>query len=317
MVTEGWLCLRIKFEYLVKWTKDNIPRQDDKTVIITGANSGIGFQMAGILASKGARVIMACRNSDKAGKAAEKIYSEYHDAKLELMQLDLSSLKSIREFAVDFKKKSGKLDVLINNAGVMATPYRKTGDGFEWQFGINHLGHFALTGLLLDMLAKTERSRVVMVTSIAHFNGKIHFDDLSGRSWYRKMTAYRQSKLADLLFAYELQKRLSANDLPVMSVAAHPGISSTNIVRLPFPLTLLKDLVLMSASKGALPVLMAATGTEIKGGEYIGPSCLWQTCGSPAVLRSSDHSYNRDLWAELWRVSEEMTGVYYLDGLSD
>ncbi len=285
---------------------------EGKTVIITGANSGIGYQMARWMASGGARVIMACRNEKKAAVAAEKIHSNKADAGLHIMHLDLASLESVRKFAGEFRKTYDKLDLLVNNAGVMATPHRKTSDGFEWQFGINHLGHFALTGYLLELLNKTGGSRVVTVTSIAHFKGQLHFDDLSGESWYSRMKAYRQSKLANLLFAYELQKRLKRSGSGTISVAAHPGLSSTNIVWLPFPLTLLKELVLMSAAKGSLPVLMAATGESIKGGEYIGPAGIKQSYGYPAVLRSSAESYNEDLREKLWEVSEQMTGISYL-----
>lgn len=282
-----------------------------KTVIITGANSGIGFQLTRWLATGGARVIMACRNKRKAAVAAEKIRRIRADAELHIMHLDLASLESVKNFSREFSKKYNELDILVNNAGVMATPYRKTEDGFEWQFGINHLGHFALTGHLLDLLIRTGGSRVVTVTSIAHFKGEIHFDDLNGKGWYGRMAAYRQSKLANLLFAYELQKRLSETGHSTISVAAHPGLSSTNIVWLPFPLTLLKELVLMSAAKGSLPLLMAAAGESIKGGEYIGPAGIKQSYGYPAVLKSGKHSYDRAVWKRLWEVSEELTGVYY------
>lgn len=295
-----------------KWTINNISSQDNKVVIVTGANSGIGFQMAKVLASKGANIIMACRNMGKSKKAAGKIQHKLHEEELKLMHLDLSSLKSVEEFAENFKKNFDRLDILINNAGVMASPYRKTVDGFEWQFGINHLGHFALTGHLIDILGETERSRVVTVTSIAHFNGKIHFNDLSGASWYRRMEAYRQSKLSNLLFAYELQKRLDESGLSTISVAAHPGVASTNIVWLPFPVNYLKSLVLMSAAKGALPALMGATDVRIKGGEYIGPGGIRQSFGYPKILVSGGMSYNKELWKRLWNVSEELTGISYL-----
>ncbi|MDT8402185.1 MAG: oxidoreductase [Bacteroidales bacterium] len=298
---------------MAKWTEDNIPRLDNKNVIVTGANSGIGFQAAKKLALKGAKVIMACRNIEKATRAADRIVREDRGADLELMHLDLSSLASVSEFAEEYKGRYKKLDILINNAGVMATPLRKTDDCFEWQFGINHLGHFALTGHLLESITTAPGGRVVTLTSIAHFKGMIHFEDLSGASWYRRMEAYRQSKLANLLFAYELQKRLSLSGLHTISVAAHPGISATNIVWLPFPVNKFKNLVLMSASRGSLSVLMAATDKDIKGGEYIGPGGLWQFFGYPAVLKSSAQSHDEGLSEILWKVSEEMTGVKFLD----
>lgn len=298
---------------MTKWSEENIPSLDNKNVIVTGANSGIGFEAAKMLALKGARVIMACRNAEKAARAADMIFKKDRGADVKYMHLDLSSLASVREFAEEYKGRYKKLDILINNAGVMATPYRRTADGFEWQFGINHLGHFALTGHLLESLNSTPGSRVVTVTSIAHFKGRIHFEDLSGGSWYQRMRAYRQSKLANLLFAYELQRRLELAGSSAISVAAHPGISSTNIVWLPFPVNILKNLVLMKASKGALPILMAATDERIGGGEYLGPGGPMQSCGGPAILRSGGHSYDRHLWEKLWKVSGKMTGINYLD----
>lgn len=298
---------------MAKWTVKNIDKQDNRTVIITGSNSGIGFQTAKVLALKGAKVIMACRNADKSFKAMKKILRKYNQANLEFIHLDLASMESVKMFTEEFKKKNERLDILVNNAGVMATPYRKTHEGFEYQFGINHLGHFALTGHLIDTLMSTSGSRVVTVTSIAHFRGNMHFYDMEGESWYNRMKGYRQSKLANLMFAYELQKRLRKSGSGTISMAAHPGIASTNIVWLPFPVAQLKHLVLMRASKGALPVLMAATDRTIKGGEYIGPGGLWQSFGYPAIRKSSLQSYDKTIWKRLWRISEEMTGLNYLD----
>lgn len=298
---------------MAKWTVKNIDKQDNRTVIITGSNSGIGFQTAKVLALKGAKVIMACRNADKSFKAMKKILRKYNQANLEFIHLDLASMESVKMFTEEFKKKNERLDILVNNAGVMATPYRKTHEGFEYQFGINHLGHFALTGHLIDTLMSTSGSRVVTVTSIAHFRGNMHFYDMEGESWYNRMKGYRQSKLANLMFAYELQKRLRKSGSGTISMAAHPGIASTNIVWLPFPVAQLKHLVLMRASKGALPVLMAATDRTIKGGEYIGPGGLWQSFGYPAIRKSSPQSYDKTIWKRLWRISEEMTGLNYLD----
>ena len=298
---------------MIKWTGKNISGQENKTVIITGSNSGIGFQTAKVLALKGAKVIMACRNAKKAGAASKRILKKYKKTDIKFMQLDLASLESVKKFAEEFRSKYDRLDILINNAGVMASPHKKTCEGFEWQFGINHLGHFALTGQLIDLLLGTGGSRVVTITSIAHFKGRIHFDDLSGESWYRRMKAYRQSKLANLLFAYELQKRLERSGSDTISVAAHPGISSTNILWLPFPVNKLKDLVLRSPSKGALPILMAATDKRIDGGEYIGPSGIWQSFGYPSILKSSVLSYDESLRVKLWEVSEELAGIRYLN----
>jgi NAD(P)-dependent dehydrogenase (short-subunit alcohol dehydrogenase family) len=300
---------------MAKWTAKNIAQQNNKTVIITGANSGIGFQMAKILALKGARVVMGCHNPERSFRAIKKILRKNNRADLEFIHLDLASLDSIKMFAKEFRKNNDRLDILINNAGVMATPHRKTNDGFEYQFGINHLGHFALTGHLIDYLMKTAGSRVVTVSSIAHFRGNMHFYDMEGESWYSRMRGYRQSKLANLMFAYELQKRLRKSGSGTISIAAHPGIASTSIVWLPFPVAQLKHLVLMRASKGALPVLMAATDRTIKGGEYIGPSGTFQSFGYPSILKSSDQSLDKEKWEKLWKVSEEMTGVKYLDNV--
>jgi NAD(P)-dependent dehydrogenase (short-subunit alcohol dehydrogenase family) len=297
---------------MANWTEKNIAQQNNKTVIVTGANSGIGFQTAKMLALKGARVVMGCRNPEKSFRAIKKILRKNNGARLEFIHLDLASLHSIKMFAKEFKKNNDRLDILINNAGVMATPHRKTDDGFEYQFGINHLGHFTLTGYLIDLLMKTSGSRVVTVTSIAHFRGRMHFDDMEGESWYSRMRGYRQSKLANLLFAYELQKRLRESGSGTISIAVHPGIASTNILWLPFPVAQMKHLVLMRASKGALSVLMAATDRTIKGGEYIGPSSTSQLFGYPSVLKSSDQSFDKTKWEKLWKVSEEMTGVKYL-----
>mgnify|MGYP006280186077 CR=1 FL=1 len=296
-----------------KWLREKIPEQKGKTVIVTGANSGIGLQTVKALVSRGADVIMACRNAQKGARALELIKRQYPHARPELMSLDLASLESVRSFAEKFKKNHNKLDILVNNAGVMATPRKKTSEGFEYQFGINHLGHFALTGLLIDLLMATPSSRVVTVTSIAHFKGSIHFEDIKAESWYSPMKAYRQSKLANLLFAYGLQKRLKKLHSDSISVAAHPGISSTSILWLPFPLTLLKEMVLMPAAKGALPVLMAATDKSLSGGEYIGPGGPRQVAGYPVILKSARSSYNETLWQSLWDISEKMTGIYYPD----
>ena len=268
--------------------------------------------MAKVLASRGAKVIMACRNFEKAAKAEMRIRKRYPEADITVMHLDLSSLSSVKDFAEEYKKRYKTLDILINNAGVMASPYRKTEDGFEWQLGVNHLGHFALTGHLIDLIRSTKRSRIVTITSIAHFKGKIHFDDLSGESWYGRMKAYRQSKLANLLFAYELQHRLMESGSGAISLAAHPGISSTSIIWLPFPINILKNLVLMSAYRGSLGAVMASTDSSLNGGEYIGPSLLGQAFGNPVVLKSGPTTYDRELWKQLWEVSEELTGIRYL-----
>jgi len=285
--------------------------KQDGIFIITGANSGIGYEAAKAVLAEGVHVIMACRDEKKALAAMDKIRNNDPEASMEFIHLDLADLKSVKTFSEQFLRKYDRLDVLINNAGVMATPFGKTKDGFEMQFGTNHLGHFALTALLWDRLEKTVSSRVVTVSSIAHFNGIIHLDDLEADSWYTPMKAYRQSKLANLLFAYELQRRLTEKNSSTISVSVHPGITATNIVKLPFPINHLKDLVLVNASKGARPTVMGAMNSGLKGGEFIGPTGFRQAFGKAGILRSGDHSYDKKLWLRLWEVSEQMTGIKF------
>ena len=290
---------------------ENIPDQRGKTFIVTGANSGIGFEATRMLLKNSARVIMACRNMTKAANALTSLINETPEADVEVMELDLSSLTSVKNFAAEFISKYKTLDVLVNNAGIMGTPYNLTEDGFEMQFGTNHLGHFLLVGLLLDLLRESVGSRVVTITSIAHFKGIIKFDDISSTKEYSRMKAYRQSKLANLLFAYELDRKLKSSGSGAISVAAHPGISSTNLVSLPPLLKWLEDRLLMTPAKGALPTVVGATNQELKGGEYIGPAGFRQSYGSPAILKSGGQSNNKTISARLWSLSEEMTGFKY------
>jgi NAD(P)-dependent dehydrogenase (short-subunit alcohol dehydrogenase family) len=282
-----------------------------KIGIVTGSNSGIGFEAAKMLASGGMRIIMACRNEVKAKAACNEILDSYPEALVEYMHLDLSSQSSVKGFSSRFIERYKRLDLLVNNGGVMMGSHSLTEDGFEKLFGTNHLGHFTLTAMLINLLLASPGSRIVTVSSIAHFRGKINFDDINSLSGYSRAAAYRQSKLANLLFAYELDRRLKEKDKETISVAVHPGITSTNIVSLPFPIDKLKEAVLMSTVKGALPTMMGATDTQLKGGEFIGPSGFKQTRGFPSILRSGEHSYNRDLWLRLWELSEELTGIRF------
>ncbi len=288
-----------------------VPRQDGKIIIVTGSNSGIGYEAARLLSGAGGHVIMACRNIEKAGISRDRIMMNDAGSKIEVMKLDLASLGSVKDFASEFREKYDRLDILVNNAGVMGTPYRTTEEGFEMQFGTNHLGHFALTGLLLDRILANSESRVVNITSIAHFNGQIHFDDINLKDSYGRMKAYRQSKLANLYFSYELQRRFSMNGFSNKSIAVHPGISSTSIIDLPPILDKFKDLILMSARKGALPTVMGATDPGLLGGEYIGPDGMRQAVGWPSVLESSQESKDPGIALRLWELSEEMTGITY------
>jgi NAD(P)-dependent dehydrogenase (short-subunit alcohol dehydrogenase family) len=293
------------------WIDLNVHDLTGKLVIVTGANSGIGYEAAKIFAARGATLIMACRNLGKSQKPFDFVRQASSAKTVELLELDLSDFKSIRSFASKVHDSYPAVDILVNNAGIMAVPYGKTVDGHELQFGTNHLGHFMLTGLLSDMVTRNPGSRVVTTTSIAHFNGRINFDDLNSEKCYNRMRAYRQSKMANLLFAYELQRKLSECNQKTISVAVHPGISATSIVKLPPLIDRLKDAVLMSAEKGCLPILMGATNQELKGGEYIGPDGFRQAFGYPAVLNSNAMSKDRVLAERLWNVSEEITGIKF------
>lgn len=307
------------------WTAKDIPDLSGKTAIVTGGNSGIGYEAAAQLAGKGAHTVLACRDAAKAREAAIRLKGTFPNASVEFMALDLASLVSIRAFAAAFEEKHKGLDILCNNAGVMALPYRKTADGFEMQFGTNHLGHFALTGLLLPRLLATPGARVVNVSSTAHRIGRIDFDDLNSERRYRKWMAYGQSKLANLLFTYELQRRLEAARAGVISVACHPGYAATNLQAagprmegssLMESITDLGNrLIAQSAAMGALPTLYAATAPDVRGGDYIGPDGLFENRGHPKKTASNSRSHDRAAAARLWQVSEELTDVRY-DALS-
>jgi len=293
------------------WVEENIPDQSGKLALVTGANSGLGFEVSRGLALKGATVLMACRNLEKGEEAAARIRDESPGGEVRLMQLNLADLHSVRQFVEDFRAEYDHLNILANNAGVMATPYGKTADGFELQFGINHLGHYALTGLLLDALESTPGARIVTVSSYAHWFGWINFRDLNGEKFYYKWLAYCQSKLANLLFAYELQRRLSRNGKNSISLAAHPGYAETNLQRHTALFSFLNPILAQSQEMGSLPVLYAATRPEIAGGEYIGPDGFLGQRGYPHKALSSPGSHNHTNAQRLWDVSEELTGVNY------
>ena len=286
----------------------------EKTIIITGGNSGIGLEAAKMLVKRGAQVVLAVRNEQKGKQAKESILADNSEALVEVMQLDLSDLKSVKEFSEQFMARFENLHILINNAGVMVPPYQLTKDGFELQFGCNHLGHFALTGYLLPMLEKTPNARVVTVSSIAHRGAKIFFDNLNGAKSYKKMAFYKQSKLANLLFAKELDQRLKQRGITTMSVACHPGISTTNLFKLgnrdahPWLLKI-ASVFLQSAEMGALPTVYAATNENLKGGEYIGPDGKGNRKGKPTIEVPASEVYNQDTMKKLWDVSEKLTGI--------
>ncbi|HET9876784.1 MAG TPA: SDR family NAD(P)-dependent oxidoreductase [Mycobacterium sp.] len=300
-----------------KWTAADVPDQTGRVAVITGANTGIGYEAAAVLADRGAQVVLAVRNPDKGDAAVARIRSASPHADVAVQELDLSSLASVRAAAEALRSANPRINLLINNAGVMFTPKQTTADGFELQFGTNHLGHFALTGLLLDRLLGVEGSRVVTVSSMGHrIRAAIHFDDLQWEHGYNRVAAYGQSKLANLLFTYELQRRLAAKNQPTIAVAAHPGSASTELTRnLPRFLRpadrLTAPLVKQSPAMGALPTLRAATDPTVQGGQYYGPSGLGEQRGHPKLVASSKQSHDEELQRRLWQVSEELTGVSF------
>ncbi|MGB5193413.1 MAG: SDR family NAD(P)-dependent oxidoreductase [Polyangiales bacterium] len=292
------------------WGAEQVPDQTGRVAIITGSNSGIGFETARVLAGEGATVIMACRNLDKAKPKAKEIRAAHPGCDVEVMRLDLSNLDSVRQFAEEFRAKHSRLDLLVNNAGIMVPPYGKTAQGFETQFGVNHLGHFALTGLLLDLLLSTPGSRVVTVSSIAHYLGKIDFSDLNWERGYKAQAAYGQSKLANLLFTYELQRRLAAAGKETLAVAAHPGWTSTNLQEHAPSVKFMNRFFAQEPLMGALPTLYAATESDVKGGEYYGPSGFLEMNGPPKRVNSNKRSRDEKVAERLWNVSQDLTGVH-------
>lgn len=290
------------------WTAERMASQEGKIVIITGANSGIGFHATKELAGKGAQIIMAIRNKDKGFKALQEIQNQFPDANLKVMTLDLGNLESVSAFAEAFKKEYTHLDILLNNAGVMMPPYSKTDDGFELQFGVNHLGHFALTAQLFDILKSTPHSRIVNVSSLAHKQGKINFDDLQWEKSYRKMKAYAQSKLSNLLFTYELARSTEAAGLSVKAVAAHPGVSQTNLMRYLGIFKGIMRLMTQPAWQGALPLLYAATDQGVSNADYIGPDGRREIKGYPVKVKSRANANDVVLAEKLWSESEALIG---------
>lgn len=304
------------------WSEGDVGDQSGRVVVITGANTGIGYETAAVLAHRGAHVVLAVRNLEKGNTALSRIVAaggqRARKVDVTLQQLDLTSLDAVRSAADALRAAYPRIDVLINNAGVMWTPKLLTRDGFELQFGTNHLGHFALTGLLLDHLLGVRDSRVVTVSSLGHrLRAAIHFDDLQWERRYDRVAAYGQSKLANLLFTYELQRRLAAApDAKTIAVAAHPGGSNTELARnLPGVLqpvkAVLAPVLFQSPAMGALPTLRAATDPDVQGGQYYGPDGFLEQRGRPKLVKSSAQSHDPELQRRLWAVSEELTGVSY------
>ncbi len=297
---------------------DQIPSQKGRLAVVTGANVGLGFETALALAKKDFEVVLACRNMGKAEKAKEVIKAKYPDAKLMCMEIDLSSQASVHAFVKQFHVHYKQLDLLINNAGIMMTPYTVTDDGFEEQLAANYLGHFTLTGLLLETLEKTKGSRTVMLSSLAHKWGKIRFDDLHFKKGYDPRESYGQSKLACLMFAYALDSRLKTNNFQTMALAAHPGITLTNLIShfnpvVKFLAKIISPLLFESTEKAALPTLRAALDPRVKGGEYFGLSGWREYTGSPVQVDSTPASKNKEDQQKLFELSEQITKTKFFE----
>ena len=295
------------------WSERDVPDQTGRIVVVTGANSGIGRETARVLARKGAHVVLAVRDREKGEAARADITSSEPQAKVAVQHLDLASLKSVATFADEFGAAHQRLDLLINNAGVMVPPFGHTADGFEQQFGINHLGHFALTGRLLALLRRTEGARVVTVSSLAHRFRALDFDNLNAEKGYSPWTAYGYSKLANLLFMRELQRRYHDGPDSLRSAAAHPGFTKTDLQRHTAMVRLMMKVPGMAQESlaGALPTLYAATAPDVAGGDYFGPGGLFEMAGPPTGAFLSSRVRNDETAQRLWEVSERLTGVTY------
>ncbi len=303
------------------WCADDIGDLTGKVALVTGANSGIGYETASALADHGAHVVLACRNPEKARRAFDDLENDLERSSLEILDLDLSDLSSVRRAAARFVSEHARLDLLVNNAGVMGTPYRQTSDGFELQMATNHLGHFALTGLLLDRLLTSERSRVVTVSSLMHRAGHLRLDDVAGNTPHNRWRTYGTSKLANLLFVAELSRRLEASGAPTMAVTAHPGWTRSNLAgtgagmgeqRLRATLGRLAGRAFGQATAtGALPSLYAATAPGVKAGQFIGPRRYFALFGPPGLVEPNRRARNTETAGRLWEISEELTGVRY------
>ncbi len=302
------------------WSQENIADQSGKIVVITGANSGLGFESSRVFAEKGATVVMACRNLEKGKRAEADILKDVPDADLDLMKLDVGDLESVRQFAEAYKARYDRLDILCNNAGLMAIPRQETADGFEMQLGVNHLGHFALTGLLLDVIARTRQARIHSVTSTANFMGAINFDDLMGEKEYSRWGAYGQSKLANVFFTFELQKRLTAAGLDTIANVSHPGLVLGNLQQNSLEQSgtwyegigyqVSKLFLARDISKGVEPMLYAMTAPEAEGGVLYGPQYIHHL-GPVAEVKANEAAYDAEALERFWDISEALTGVTF------
>lgn len=301
------------------WSEKQVRDLSDKVIIVTGGNSGLGYESVQFFASKGAKVILASRSIDRGMKAKDNILYRYPRAEIEVMQLNLGSLTSIKAFTETFKSSYDRLDVLLNNAGIMTTPYGKTVDGMEQQIGVNHFGHYALTGQLLEVLKTTQDARIVTISSLAHKNGTMDFDQLmfEDGNGYTPMKAYGRSKLANLLFTYELKSKIERAGLDIKVLAAHPGGANTNLARHLEGKWWFKALrpllgqVTQSAYQGALPGIRASLDKEAVSGDYYGPSGRREVKGKPVLVQSSQLSHNQEVAEKLWQVSEILTQISY------
>ena len=295
------------------WRPEMIPDLHGKTILVTGANSGIGLEAVKCFAARGAEIIMACRNADKAEDAAAVVRADTADAELAIMSLDLADLGSIEAFANEVKRRYGKIDVLLNNAGLMAPPLQHTKDGFEMQFGTNHLGHFALTGQLLPVLEAAPAPRVVQIASVMHLIGKFYWNNLNAEKWYSRWAFYGQSKLANLVFGRDLNRRLERSDSKLRAYVAHPGYSATHLQDTVMGGQIINRIMAQPASMGCLPGVMAATSDALQAGGYYGPdSKLLGLRGYPAAAFARKIADDLTVARRLWDVSESMTGVRYL-----
>jgi NAD(P)-dependent dehydrogenase (short-subunit alcohol dehydrogenase family) len=297
---------------MARWTANDMTDLNEKVAIVTGANSGIGYVAARELARKGATVVLACRSPERGAAALERLQQEVPEADARFIPLDLADLEKVGAFAAQVFGEYDRLDVLVNNAGVMIPPESRTAQGHELQFGVNHLGHFALTGLLLPLIRRTRGARVVNVSSMAHRGGKMAFDDLNWESRsYGAVAAYGQSKLANLLFTSELARRLEDAGVDATSVAAHPGWTATNLQQHSLLVRLFNPLFGMKPDQGALPTLFAATADEVEANDYIGPGGFMEMSGYPKKVGTNARARSAEDAARLWQLSEEMTGVSF------
>ncbi len=295
-----------------KWNTNNIKNQANRVVIVTGSSSGLGFETARALAQKNATIIMAVRNPQKAEQALDILKSTIPKADISFIPLDLTDLRSIKTFADDFKASFERLDLLINNAGIMTPPFGRTADGFELQMGTNHLGHFALTGLLIDLLEQTQNSRIVNVSSMAHKMGNIDFDDLHWeKRKYKKWNAYGDSKIANLHFTFALDQKLRSKNSHVIAAAAHPGYTATKLQRHTGLFSALNHILAQDVSMGALPTLYAAIAPDVQGGDFFGPSGFMEARGYPKQVKANKRAKDMEIAKKLWDVSQELTAVYF------